>query len=536
MKKLSICMMALCMLFVSCAQPDDLVSPNVRAERVAKLGVLQVGSQAGFAALVDAMKEAGTFDVRDLPQTRNGEVGADDAFVSLRQHLIEQGLREFTDAELAEIMADSLEYDPEDSLIVDPYMMALLNENREVQIADRIYRYINEGLLIYDAPIVNGGEGHVFSPDDIVWPDGLAIQKGESTVVQDSHGNFADLLPVDYICGDFVGDNPPGGGDGSGGGGSTGGGSTGGDPDEDNDDDGDDASNPETNGLLLLDGSVVPASNINFAYYEQGEGDGNWIQKGISGLLGTNVVVVNKFDSRHRMKVRMFDVDYRIYKSCGMTVRMQKRTFGIWWRKKAQRLYFGWTPLEIEYEFPFKIFFDQGTPPPPKVQLGEGNIDELPAKYPTVQTRDFPLKGGKVSLFHVPVSQYNFRSGNIAQFFNSYMSSIADLSELWRVYLNSRGLANMPYGLYTASADDCKMMCIYPPFSDYVSDDGREAIRWESMWGAGAVTYSYKIGESFNYRDIGFEDTMPDFSIMRGGVYGAVKYDNQYRACFIGTK
>ena len=124
-----------------------------------------------------------------------------------------------------------------------------------------------------------------------------------------------------------------------------------------------------------------------------------------------------------------------------------------------------------------------------------------------MQTRDFPLKGGKVSLFHVPVSQYNFRSGNIAQFFNSYMSSIADLSELWRVYLNSRGLANVPYGLYTASADD-----------------------------AGAVTYSYKIGESFNYRDIGFEDTMPDFSIMRGGVYGAVKYDNQYRACFIGTK
>lgn len=44
------------------------------------------------------------------------------------------------------------------------------------------------------------------------------------------------------------------------------------------------------------------------------------------------------------------------------------------------------------------------------------------------------------------------------------------------------------------------------------------------------------LSEGFNYRNVGFENMTPDFEIMRGGIYGAVKYDNQWRACLIGTK
>lgn len=524
----------LCSLFVSCAQPDEEFSPATKAERVAKLGVLSIASEAGFAALVDEMKQMGTFDVRDLPQTRSGEVQTDDTFVSLREHLIEQGLREFTDEELAEIIADSLEYDPEDSLIVDPYMMALLNENREVQIADKMYRYVDEGLLIYDAPVIldSGYDFDTlayFDAEHFSLPDSLTLQEGESTAVVDDNGMEAVLHHIeyrkDYQILDPSFEDFGGGGSESGTGGSSGGGTSGGNTEDE-----------PTNGLLLNDGSIVPESNINFAYYEQGEGDGSWIQKGISGLLGTNVVVINKFDKKHRMKLRMFDMDYLIYKSCGMTVRMQKKFLGIWWRKKAQRIYYGWSPLEIEYKFPYKIFFDPGSPTPPNVELGEGDIDELPSKYPDVYTRDFPLKGGKVALFHVPGNQYDFRSGNIGQFFNNYMSTISDLTALCGSYLTKNGLADMSYGLYTPSADDCRMLCIFPSFSQSVDAEGREAIRWESMLAVWAVTYSYKLDESFNYKNIGFEDTTPDFKIMRGGVYGAVMYNNQLRACLIGTK
>lgn len=82
--------------------------------------------------------------------TRAAVAGPVDGFVSLREHLIDQGLREFTDAELAEIIADSLEYEPEDSLIVDPYMTAILNGEREVQVGNKICRFVDEGMVMYD--------------------------------------------------------------------------------------------------------------------------------------------------------------------------------------------------------------------------------------------------------------------------------------------------------------------------------------------------------------------------------------------------
>ena len=91
------------------------------------------------------------FDIKHLPATRAAAQALNGEFVSLRQHLLDQGLREFTDVELAEIAADSLEYEPEDSLIVDPYMTAILNGEREVQVGDKICRFVEDGMMMYDA-------------------------------------------------------------------------------------------------------------------------------------------------------------------------------------------------------------------------------------------------------------------------------------------------------------------------------------------------------------------------------------------------
>lgn len=52
---------------------------------------------------------------------------------------------------MRKIVADSLEYEPEDSLIVNPYMTAILNGEREVQVGDKICRFVNEGMVMYDA-------------------------------------------------------------------------------------------------------------------------------------------------------------------------------------------------------------------------------------------------------------------------------------------------------------------------------------------------------------------------------------------------
>lgn len=546
MKRLLIMLVAACALLCSCSQMDEPVAPSTKVERVAKKGVLCLPSQESFASLVDALKAADTYDINDLPKTRTDGVTGNEDFVSLRQHLIDQGLREFTDEELAEIIADSLIYDPEDSLIVDPYMMAMLDADREVQIGDKVYRFINEGLLIYDAPSIvidpigdpfNRDSLNDFSPGDLVLPeDGLNLAQGEMTLVQDANGNTAELYGVDYggeddgepddneyMDNDFVGD------DGSGGSGSSGGGSDSNDVDEQD----------EEPGLLLCDGNVVPGDKINFAHYEQGEGDGSWISKGISRLFdgsNVNVVVVNKFNSRHRLKLRMYDIDYIIYESCGMTVRFQKRTLGIWWRRRAEKLYFGWSPLEIENSFPYKIFFDPGNPPAPEIDLGAGDAPTGIARHPEVIKRKMPFSDEEVALFYVHPSDYDFQSGNVDGFFMAYESQSAAFRQRWFNYLTANGLSATHVGFYTASTDNCKMLSILPPQSFVMEDSGREAVTWEELRLGMALQFFFSFGDSFSLTDVKLKRVNLDVKILRGGVYGAAKYNNEFRACMIGTK
>lgn len=125
-------------------QSDETTAP-------VKSGVLHFNSVDDLSSTISQMKERQAFDIKHLPATRAAAQALNGEFVSLRQHLLDQGLREFTDVELAEIAADSLEYEPEDSLIVDPYMTAILNGEREVQVGDKICRFVEDGMIMYDA-------------------------------------------------------------------------------------------------------------------------------------------------------------------------------------------------------------------------------------------------------------------------------------------------------------------------------------------------------------------------------------------------
>lgn len=67
-----------------------------------------------------------------MPLTRSG----DPSFTSLRESLVEQGLEDFTDEELADIRARGLIYEPEDELIKDPNLIVVLNQDRQVRIGE----------------------------------------------------------------------------------------------------------------------------------------------------------------------------------------------------------------------------------------------------------------------------------------------------------------------------------------------------------------------------------------------------------------
>lgn len=330
-------------------------------------------------------------------------------------------------------MADSLEYEPEDSLIVDPFLTAILNEEREIQVGEIVYRFINEGMLAY-----NAADSSFFNDDniyDLINPDTLS--HGQTTNITDSEGNNGNFTKIEYtrnkdIDGDtIVQDRPEPKGSG-------------------NDPIGDDEVSYNTDGSITLgSGVIIPHNMIRRATFKKGGGNGSWFAKGISSIFGTNVTITNKYDSRHRMKLRMYEQDYLIYRAIGMTVRMQKRTLGIWWRKKAQEFRYGWTAIECEYKFSKPAFTD-----PPKLPNG----DPEHKKYPIAMDKKFPFSDANIVLFHIPFIDYDAKTGDLNKILANCLKSLSkDIKKLFDDPSYSN-LKNNPRGLFSPYDEDKKSL------------------------------------------------------------------------------
>ena len=78
-------------------QSDETTAP-------VKSGVLHFNSVDDLSSTISQMKERQAFDIKHLPATRAAAQALNGEFVSLRQHLLDQGLREFTDVESPQIL------------------------------------------------------------------------------------------------------------------------------------------------------------------------------------------------------------------------------------------------------------------------------------------------------------------------------------------------------------------------------------------------------------------------------------------------
>lgn len=62
----------------------------------------------------------------------------------------------------------------------------------------------------------------------------------------------------------------------------------------------------------------IPKDRIRRATYTKGGGNGSWLAQGLSGWFGLNVTITNNYNKRHRMKLRMYEQDYIIYRAVGI--------------------------------------------------------------------------------------------------------------------------------------------------------------------------------------------------------------------------
>lgn len=131
-------------LIVSCQNEDFNENIEETIQKAAyNSECIKYSSSSDLLNAISIMKEN---DASNLPKsalTRAGvNVEIPTGFVSLRDYLESEVLKNLSDTELAEITSESLSYDVEDTLILDPYFTSILNKDREIQLGDSIYRYV----------------------------------------------------------------------------------------------------------------------------------------------------------------------------------------------------------------------------------------------------------------------------------------------------------------------------------------------------------------------------------------------------------
>lgn len=461
-------------------------------------GVLSFNSMNEFGNTVDALKSGEACGLNIIPATKSD----DGSFVSLRESLVEKGLKEFTDEELAMIQEKGLTYEPEDELIKDPNLIVVLNQDRQVKIGEKVYTFVDVGVIVTDPdePIDHEAVSQI----------GGSLEHGEAAPVGNKGGY---VVAIDYnqptlINGggndspmDFVTDEPT---DGSAGG-STGGGS------------GSGGVSTRPSSLKLDDGIVIAESKIRRIEYVKDGGDGSWLTKFVNNLAGTSVLAHNYYDDGHRMVLRMFSQDYIIYRSIGMSLRMQERFLGIWWRKKADEFRYGWTNIECEYTYDAPNPFAPLTKSPDVINKNLSNC-------------------GKTAFYYVPFDSYDKESGYIEDVVSSGLEVQRPVKDSYEDYRGT-GFGNNKNSVYTIKFDKDKayVYVVYPQGEEVAYNTGKEKVRWgyEAFYG----NYTAGIlgsGGSWSLKDMSIKSTSTQ-EIKRGRIYGAVKYDGEWRACVIET-
>lgn len=425
-----------------------------------------------FASAKDLQSYA--YRISSLDDEKLLETKSSNTFISLWDSNREKVLSKLSENELKEITSEGLVYDPEDEIIADPVFCRILNPNREVKVGQRTYRFVKTGAIIYDnladIKVINNIDPEQFCN----MPERASANIGKGIIfvrLEYNNDKVSTRLPVSVPGISF-------------------------------------------DGLLLNSGVFIPESKLQFTYYEENGGDANQFQKTISSIFGKSVVSTNYFDSSHRMKLRTFAQDFLVYTTVGMTVRMQQKKMGIWWRKKAQEFRYGWTGIECLYKYKQDVL-PKGT-----------NSNKI-----EIMTHPCSYYDNPVLLFPVQTIDNGGQLVSISSSFQSLVESNKEVIDFW--FDNHPEYKEYKYGFFHIY-DTKKYSIFLPPYeSAPVYNEGRNVIRWD-------FRAHFKIGiKAVNGNVNPMNPIVADIEkteLSRGEIYAAVKYNNEWRACIISAR
>lgn len=455
-----------CCLLIGCEK--DLKIESVKHE--GEFSLLCFSSPEELSQYAELVSKTSEFTTTTETRSSN--------FVSLWDSQAETMLSSLSEEEIRSAMAEDLVYEPEDKIIQDPVFAKILNHKREIMVAGEIYRYIETGVIIY-RPSADQATIEKIIPEDYG-----ALQDREEIMLSEDI-RFVRLC---YLMLDSMGVQTKA---------STGGGIV------------------YPNKLVLKDGTVIPKNDIRVVQFEKGSGDANGFQKKLSALFGQNVVAENYFSSSRRMKLRTFAQDFYVYSTVGMTVRMQQKQAGIWWRKKAQEFRYGWTAVECYYTYK-----ESSLPSGMSFQTIPIMLHNYSAFY----------KKEPLVLFSIPDAEYKAIDTDILSKLNRLLQNNDQKIKAW---MNQNPeYKNNPYSIFSADQKTGYSM-IFPMHEEAAENEGREKINWDLR---GHFSFGIKINGNNvkpTFKDL--EDPT-NTEIRQGEVYAAVKYGDVWKACVITTK
>ncbi len=457
-------LIAICTLPIACSQ-TDLSNES---------GVLSVRNDAevlSFDNVEDLNSYANALngqETRSLERTPSG-------FISLWESLTRDFYSTLSSEEIASAEAEGLMYEPEDHIISDPIFAKIVNERREVVVKNETYRYTELGVVIYDTTVssekvdqISLEQYHSFSDkQEVLIESGIRFIRLMYSI-PDVYDSF-DTRSPSYETGATY------------------------------------------DRLTLKNGKTITGDKLQYVKYGKGEGNATGFQKSISSIFGTSVVATNYFNSTHRMKLRTFCQDFIVYTSVGMTVRMQHKRAGVWWRRKAEEFRYGWTGVECHYTYNGPSF-------PSGVTFYNANTISHKTSY-----YEKPLV-----LFTVPLIDYQVTTQKIGDLVKQLLDKHKTTINNW---LNGNpGSSNNPRSVFAADGAYSYSM-IYPQYEESAAHDGREEVKWD-------FRLHFKVGITIGSSLSGSIEPVADpekIEIRRGEIYAAVKYGGEWRACVIST-
>ncbi len=244
-----------------------------------------------------------------------------------------------------------------------------------------------------------------------------------------------------------------------------------------------------------------------------------WAGSLLQDVFGRTKPHTEKFDSKHRIRVNFYNVNFGVYASAGINVKMQRKGWtGIWRNDDAEELRLGWDGLIIDLMLP--------NAPQPNI--------------PTVDFGNVKLGDINFATHSISVAGYTIPKGQINDALNGILEGQfrATLNEIYNY-----AFVTLAPGQFQYREDYVKMFrVIYPDriklvFGRYeVAENNTNSINKVFDWNAG-ITLKWKPnGTSVNTQDFSANGSATAYKIVSGSIYGAGKYSGNWKGARVDKK